>query len=231
MIVLRNLRHELADRRAAWTLCALFLLGLAIRLVFLNRAGTSDIDIDLQWGKDANTFGLPISYHGNYFPFQYQIFQIAAANGYPVSSLVVFKTINLIADVGVFVVLILLLRRWRLNVFYACLYWLHPYFIAMFWLGYVDVQFVFFIVLGLLALTRAVASSRLPNSWHSVRACVAYETAAPYRRRHDHSLRHRSSVRSEARFEPGKRPASASSQYSFCGVGGTVARVCSVVCS
>ena len=156
MIVLRNLRHELADRRAWWTLCALFFLGLTIRFVFLNRAGTSDIDIDLQWGKDANTFGLPFSYHGNYFPFQYQIFQVAAASGYPVSSLVVFKTINLIADIGVFVVLVLLLRRWRLNVLYACLYWLHPYFLAMFWLGYVDVQFVFFILLGLLALTRAV---------------------------------------------------------------------------
>lgn len=53
-----------------WIACALFLCGLAVRLAFLNRAGTADIDIDLQWGKDANEFGLPKTYHGNYFPLQ-----------------------------------------------------------------------------------------------------------------------------------------------------------------
>ena len=150
MLALSGLRHH----RAAPVFWALFALGLILRAALLNQDGTSDILTDLQWGREANALGLPWSYAGDYFPLQYQVFQVVEALP---SSLLAFKTVNLVAELGVFFLLIVLLRRWGLNPAYAFVFWLHPYFLEMFWLGYIDVQFAFFVLLGILALTRATS--------------------------------------------------------------------------
>ena len=44
--------------------------------------------------------------------------------------------------------LVLLLRRWGASVWWALLYWLHPYFLSLFWLGYIDAPVGFFVLLG-----------------------------------------------------------------------------------
>src|SRR2546423_13626398 len=59
----------------------------------------------------------------------------------------VFKLANFAFDVGSFFLLLSLLKRQQANPLYALLYWLHPWFLTVFSLGYVDFQFSFFVLL------------------------------------------------------------------------------------
>ena len=115
----------------------------------LSYMGVFDMEAYYYCGKAALEGGLPQTYIGTYFPFQYQLFELCAwavpKSGWQFFT--VYKLPNLVCDIGSFCVLLLLLKRQRANPLYALLYWLHPWFLALFSLGYADFQFTFCVVL------------------------------------------------------------------------------------
>jgi hypothetical protein len=148
-------RQLAGNRYLLWALA--IVLGLVLRIVFLPYKGTLDMDSYLAWGRDVATFGLAKAYHGIYFPLQYQLFRLAvgAASVLGISEISALKIGNLAFDVGTFALLVLLLRRLRLPPAYALIFWLHPYFLAIFWLGYIDMHSGFMVVASLLAISYA----------------------------------------------------------------------------
>ena len=99
--------------------------------------------------SDELDAGLARTYLGIYFPLQYQVFEVCVwlARGLGLDPYLVFKAANLPFDAGTCALLIALLARARASVLYALVYWLHPWFIVVFGLGYVDFQITFFVVL------------------------------------------------------------------------------------
>jgi hypothetical protein len=125
------------------------LVGLVMKRRMLFHMGVFDMDLYYEWGRKALEVGLPGSYHGIYFPIQYQVFEacawvMAKTGGH---FFTIYKVPNLFCDLGTFCLLILLLRRRGANPLYALLYWLHPWFLAVFSLGYCDFQFTLCVVL------------------------------------------------------------------------------------
>ena len=129
----------------------------------LFYVGVSDMDAYYDWGRRCLEVGLPRGYHGTYFPLQYQVFELCAwiVRRAGTEFFTVFKLPNLLCDVGSFVLLVLLLRRRNSNPAYALLYWLHPWFLLMFSLGYVDFQFTFFVLLSIWCLRRETLADYL----------------------------------------------------------------------
>jgi hypothetical protein len=119
------------------------LVGLVLKWFMLFHMGTFDMDSYFEWGRRALEVGLPRSYHGVYFPIQYQLFEacawVVAKTG--AQFFTIYKLPSLLCDLGTFWFLLLLLRRRGANPLYALLYWLHPWFLAVFSLGYCDFQF------------------------------------------------------------------------------------------
>jgi hypothetical protein len=146
-------RQISVDRRLLWTLA--ILLGLGVRIAFVPYKGTADMDSYLAWGRDVATYGMAKAYHGIYFPLEYQLFRLAvgAASVLGISEVSALKIGNLAFDAGTFVLLVLLLRRLRLPPAYALIYWLHPYFLAIAWLGYIDMHSGLMVVATLLAIS------------------------------------------------------------------------------
>jgi hypothetical protein len=146
---------EPAPRRSATTLLlAGGLLGLIVRYPMLFYMGMDDMNAYYDWGKRALEASLPSTYHGIYFPFQYQVFEvcawIVARSG--ADFVLIFKLSNLVFDLGSFALVILLLKRQGSNPAYALLYWLHPWFLSIFSLGYIDFHFTFFVLLSVYLL-------------------------------------------------------------------------------
>lgn len=133
-----------------------FIAGLAIRLFFLPYNGTVDVSTLLGYGQYASQVGLAHAYFGDYFPIEWWIFELVwkGAHDLGVSQFVAFRLVNLAADIGCFALLIAILRKWRRSPSWALLYWLHPYFLVIAWLGYVDAQELFFALVALLILSR-----------------------------------------------------------------------------
>lgn len=129
----------------------LILFGLFLRIFSLFYNGIFDMETYYEWGLAALTKGLHESYHGTYFPIQYQIFEFGAwlALKLNIEHFIVFKSINLFFDCGILVVLYLIFKKMGISHYYLLLYWIHPWFLNMFSLGYVDFQFSFFILLSL----------------------------------------------------------------------------------
>lgn len=123
-------------------------LGLIVRIVAVTYNGTFDIATYYDWGINTLTKGLDDFFHGTYFPFQYQIFAFASWLSLilDVEFFVVFKSFNLIFDCGNLFVLFLILNKLNLSKYYLILYWIHPWFLNMFSLGYSDFHFTFFIL-------------------------------------------------------------------------------------
>jgi len=111
--------------------------------------GVFDMDVYYEWGRKALEVGMPRSYHGIYFPFQYQIFETCAwaVGKFGAQFFIIYKLPNLLCDAGSFCLLVLLLKRRGANPLWALLYWLHPWFLAVFSLGYCDFQFTFWVLL------------------------------------------------------------------------------------
>lgn len=150
--------RSLRDRRA-WLIVGALAVGLAIRVLFVSRHGTGDVDTYIQWGYDTVNLGLAKAYHGIYFPLQYDLFSLAVrgANSLGVSSLTALKLGTLVFDAGSLGLLALLLRRCGASPAYALIYWLHPFFLWVYILGYIDSQMGFFVVLALVGLSYARA--------------------------------------------------------------------------
>ena len=135
-------------------LLAGLILGLPLKYGMLFYPGVFDMDAYYEWGNAALAPGLVQSYHGIYFPLQYQLF---AACAWTVARsglefFIVFKAANVVFDLGLFFLLVFILRRQGSNPIYALLYWLHPWFLTIFSLGYIDFQFSFFVLLSVWCL-------------------------------------------------------------------------------
>ena len=129
-------------------LVAGILLGLAPRFWMLFHMGVIDMEACYYCGKGALEQGVPQYYIGVYFPFQYQIFEVCAwaVTSFGIPFFTIYKIPNLVCDCGSFCLLLLLLKRQGSNPLYALVYWLHPWFLSMFSLGYIDFQFTFFVL-------------------------------------------------------------------------------------
>jgi hypothetical protein len=137
-------------KKAGHFLFWLFIIaGLIIRLFAVSYNGMFDMATYQEWGMATFTKGLAVSYNGIYFPFQYQIFGFASWLSTVIKTdyYIVYKAINLIFDSGNALMLYLIIRKIGGSVYYVLLYWLHPWFITVFSLGYVDFHFTFFILL------------------------------------------------------------------------------------
>ena len=139
---------------------ALLVVGLVLRALGVPYAGTYDMDNLVSWGQDVDRLGLAKGYvplPGSYFPAAYQVFglSIGLARAIGVSPIVGLKAVNLALDTGTLLLLIAVLRQWKLPVAYSLIYWLNPYFIVTNWLGYVDFHPAFFVLLSLWLLGRA----------------------------------------------------------------------------
>ena len=122
-----------ADGRLAAVLLAFgFLIGAIVRYRMLFYIGTDDMNAYHDWGQRALESSLAGTYHGIYFPLQYQLFElcawIEARSGW--AFVPVFKLSNLVFDTGSFFLLSVWLKRQRLSPAYALLYWLHPWFLS-----------------------------------------------------------------------------------------------------
>ena len=148
-----------AARSTALLLTVGALIGVILRYRMLFYLGTDDMNAYHDWGQRALESGLPGTYHGIYFPVQYQLFELCAwvEARLGVSFIPVFKLSNLLFDAGSFCLLSLLLKRQGSNPAYALLYWLHPWFLSVFSLGYIDFQFTFFVLLSVYLLERDTA--------------------------------------------------------------------------
>lgn len=127
------------------------LFGLILRFISLFYNGIFDMETYYEWGLATLTNGLHESYHGTYFPIQYQIFEFCAWLAFKlnIDHFTVFKSINLLFDYGNLVVLYMIFKKMGVSYFYLLIYWMHPWFLNMVSLGYVDFQFTFFILLSL----------------------------------------------------------------------------------
>ena len=143
-------------RTSSLLLVAGFITGLLVRFGLAFDMGVGDMQEYYNWGKRVLEVGLPRGYHGIYFPLQYQLFEACAAmvSYSGLKFFAVFKLANFAFDVGSFFLLLSLLKRQQANPLYALLYWLHPWFLTVFSLGYCDFQFAFFVLLALWLVRR-----------------------------------------------------------------------------
>ena len=149
-------------RRSRAILLAGFAVGLLLRVFMLSYRGTFDMDTNARWGHAVVREGLAHAYAGNYFPLAYQVFGAVdwLASHLGVDAIPVYKTANLAFDVGTFWVLTAMLRPSRGGPLFALLYWLHPWFLTVFSLGYVDSHFTFFVLLWLWLVRDATTAGR-----------------------------------------------------------------------
>jgi hypothetical protein len=148
--------------RTSVTFAALFVLGLAIRLVAMPYHGIHDQDGFALMGNRVLDLGLAHAYFGNYFPFQWQLlgWSQEISRDLEISTYTAQKLVTLLFDVGSFFMLVSLFKAWRVPARYALLYWLSPYFLLLFWLGYVDSQMGFFVLAMLVVVARLDGPSR-----------------------------------------------------------------------
>jgi hypothetical protein len=137
--------------RSRVILLAGFAVGLLLRVLMLSYKGTYDMDTNAAWGRAVVRDGLAHAYAGGYFPLAYQVFGAVEwlASRLGVDAIPVYKAANLAFDVGTFWLLVALLRQSRGGPLFALLYWLHPWFLSVFSLGYVDSHFTFLVLLWL----------------------------------------------------------------------------------
>jgi hypothetical protein len=149
-----------AARSTAILLAIGTLIGVIVRYRMLFYLGTDDMNAYHDWGQRALESGLPGTYHGIYFPVQYQLFELCAwiEARSSASFIPIFKLSNLVFDAGSYWLVYLLLKRQGSNPAYALLYWLHPWFLSVFSLGYIDFQFTFFVLLSVYLLEQDTAA-------------------------------------------------------------------------
>lgn len=129
---------------------AAFFALLFIKIYTLFFVGVFDMNQYNEWGIDTLNRGLFQSYKGTYFPVQYLIFSICSQVSlfFDIDYFIVFKTANLLFDIGNFVVILSILKKTGAGNVFALIYWIHPCFLNMFSLGYIDFQFAFFVLVS-----------------------------------------------------------------------------------
>lgn len=127
------------------------IIGLFLRILMLFYNGIFDMAVYHEWGLATINNGLQQSFQGVYFPLQYQIFGFCSwiSTFLNIDYFIVFKAANLIFDCGNLIMLYLILQKFAASKFYLLIYWIHPWFLNIFSLGYIDFQFTFFILCSL----------------------------------------------------------------------------------
>jgi hypothetical protein len=133
-----------------------FALGLAARIALLWTDGTEDLAIFVDWGANVRRDGLAGAYAVpavDYFPFIMQLLGGVSwlAVKLSLDPMVAVKLSVLLAEVLTFGGLLIALRHWSRDPRWALIYWVHPYFIVTFGLGYVDAYLGLMVVLSVLA--------------------------------------------------------------------------------
>jgi hypothetical protein len=149
-------------RRDAVLLGTGLALGFVLRWRMLDHPGGFDMLDYERWGTATLDQGLARAYIGIHFPLQYQIYALCSwlARTLSVEPFVAFKAVNLPFDLATCVLLMAMLARAGVSRLYALVYWLHPWFLVVFALGYIDVQMTFCVVFSLWLLGDASTSSR-----------------------------------------------------------------------
>ena len=149
-------------RAGIYIFWVIIILGLVVRLLALSFNGIFDIATYNEWGLNTLKNGLNETFQGIYFPFQYQLFGFSSwlAVKLNIEYFIIFKFINLIFDTGNLIVLYLIFKKLGISKFYLLIYWIHPWFLNMFSLGYCDFQFTFFILCTIFFSLKATSGSR-----------------------------------------------------------------------
>ena len=146
-----------SSRTREWAiLCAGLTVGLVLRCLTLGYRGVFDTIDYVRWGRGTLDAGLAHTYLGMHFPLQYQIYAACfwLSRALAMNPYVVFKTANLPFDAATCALLIALLARARVSILYSLIYWLHPWFLVVFGLGYIDFQIAFLLVSSIWLLQR-----------------------------------------------------------------------------
>ncbi|MBN1562045.1 hypothetical protein JW998_17460 [candidate division KSB1 bacterium] len=146
-----------SEKKKQYSLALIFLFGLLIRLMMVQYTGHGDMNGYFNRGMKVLQIGLSKAYIGNYFPLQYQIFAFSAwlSLVFKVDFWIIFKITNLIFDSGIFLIFIALLKRLGHSPLWVALYWLNPYILQFFSLGYCDFQQSFFIMATIYLLLKS----------------------------------------------------------------------------
>jgi hypothetical protein len=133
-----------------------FAIGLLLRGLTFRYRGVFDMIDYIRWGRGSLEVGMARTYLGMHFPLQYHLYEVFfwLSQQLAMDPFVVFKAANLPFDVATFVLLVALLAHSGANVLYALVYWLHPWFVVVFGLGYIDFQLTFCLVLSIWLLHR-----------------------------------------------------------------------------
>lgn len=134
-----------------------FVAVLVFKLLFVGDKGTGDMDTALGWGHTLLRVGLVEGYTGSNFPIAFQIYEglVWTADHLGIKDYAAMKWLNLLCDLGTFWGLRALLRGWGASPDWAFLYWLSPYFLVMYWLGFDHFQMGLIVVVTLLLMQRA----------------------------------------------------------------------------
>jgi hypothetical protein len=123
--------------------------------MLLPYEGMFDMLSYVKWGEQIRSQGLA-GYTGIYFPLQYQLFAISNVLGdlLQTSHIISSKLFSLICEVSTVLLLLSMITRNRRNCF-LLFYWLNPFFLVLFSLGYCDFQVFLFIACAVWATHRA----------------------------------------------------------------------------
>lgn len=146
-----------ARRALPWLLA----LGLVIRVALCSVDGMSDVGTYRDWGTATNELGLADGFQGIYFPFQYQLFALIAtlASSFGGGFVLWLKLVNLVLECAAMGVFFRLAASPTVRLEACLMYWLNPFFLALFSLGYCDSE-LGICILSFLVLFREDADDR-----------------------------------------------------------------------
>ena len=152
----------------------LFSLGLLLRIIAIPMSSHSDVAGYVKWGKTTYENGLAQSFQGAYFPVQYLIFSgaYALSTHIPMETQSIIKIFNLIAELGLLVLLVWLTKKYLETWKLMLIFWLNPLNLIFFDQGYADPQMTFFIVLAVFVIIRGI--SRYPYLLAGVPLGIAF---------------------------------------------------------
>lgn len=140
-----------------WVWRILLTAGLLARIAVFGMSEMHDMAEYERWAVNTSEQGLRAAYEGIYFPVQYAALAgvLHLASALKLSFAAAFKLVNLGCEIGTLLLLISMLRRAGRSEAWSLVYWLNPYVIALFGLGYIDAQFTVLLLLSCGLVARA----------------------------------------------------------------------------
>ena len=135
----------------------LFLAGLFFRIYLMSAYGMYDMSSYIAWGQSANQSGLAEAYTGTYFPIQWQSFQLSdfIARTFDIAPHKSVKGVSFLFEIGTFCMLVVMLKAYGRNPAWALMFWCHPFFLSIWALGYIDIQYCFFVLMTIFLAERS----------------------------------------------------------------------------